>query len=327
MPEVSIIIPCYNEENTIYPLLEAIYQQDYPRSRLEVLIAEGCSEDKTLQKIHLFQTQRPDFSIIIIDNPMHIIPAGLNLALRSTHGEFIIRLDAHCLPYPDYVRRCIDSLKAGLGANVGGRWDIQPGSSSWIARAIAFAASHPFGVGGARYRIGGQPQPVETVPFGAFKRSLIDEIGFFNEELHTNEDYEFNVRIKEKGLVVWFDPLIRSIYYTRSDYLSLAKQYWRYGYWKARMLKRYPMTIRWRQLIPALFVISLAAFSLLSPLVSVALYALFIELGFYLLLISFAGFQATIYARDWKMFPGVIIAIVLMHFTWGISFWWSLLKR
>ena len=211
MPQVSIIIPCYNEENTIYPLLEAIYNQEYPRSELEVLIAEGGSDDKTLEKIHLFQYQHPDFSIVVVDNPIRIIPAGLNLAIRAAHGEYIIRLDAHCIPYPDYVSRCIHSLKAGMGANVGGRWDIQPGSSTWIARAIAFAAAHPFGVGGARYGIGGQAQSVETVPFGAFNRSLVDEIGYFNEELLTNEDYEFNARIREKGLVVWFDPQIRSI--------------------------------------------------------------------------------------------------------------------
>jgi succinoglycan biosynthesis protein ExoA len=261
-----------------------------------------------------------------VDNPIRIIPVGLNLAIRAAHGEFIIRLDAHCIPYPDYVRRCIHSLKAGMGANVGGRWDIQPGRSTWIARSIAFAAAHPFGVGGARYRIGGQAQSVETVPFGAFNRSLVDEIGFFNEELLTNEDYEFNARIREKGLVVWFDPQIRSIYYTRSSYPSLARQYWRYGFWKARMLKQYPSTIQWRQLIPPLFIVSLVFFLLLSPFNTIGLFVLMIELGLYLLVISIAGFQATIYARDWKMFPGVVIAIVLMHFAWGISFLWSLLK-
>jgi hypothetical protein len=53
------------------------------------------------------------------------------------------------------------------------------------------AALHPLGVGDARYRLGGSPQAVDTAPFGAFRRSLVERVGYFDETLLTNEDYEF----------------------------------------------------------------------------------------------------------------------------------------
>ena len=60
--------------------------------------------------------------------------------------------------------------KINLGDNIGGTWKIQPGADTWIAKSIAFAASHPIGAGDARYRIGGVAQEVDTVPFGAFEK-------------------------------------------------------------------------------------------------------------------------------------------------------------
>jgi len=65
--------------------------------------------------------------------------------------------------------------------------------------------------------------------------------------LLTNEDYGSNARIRKSGGKVWLNPFIRSVYFARPTLALLAKQYARYGYWKWRMLRRYPETLRWRQ--------------------------------------------------------------------------------
>jgi len=82
--------------------------------------------------------------------------------------------------------------------------------------------------------------------------------------LLTNEDYEFNTRIRQAGGRVWLDPQIRSVYFARGNLAELAQQYWRYGFWKAQMLKRYPKTLRLRQALPPLFVFSLVLLPLLG---------------------------------------------------------------
>ena len=145
------------------------------------LIADGLSTDGTLDEIRSFHTSHPDLKITVIDNPRRTIPAGLNCALREAQGDTIVRVDAHSRPHPDYVERCVEALNSGVGDNVGGVWEIMPGGESWVARSIAAAAAHPLGVGDARYRLGGVAQPVDTVPFGSFRRSLVENIGYFDE--------------------------------------------------------------------------------------------------------------------------------------------------
>jgi succinoglycan biosynthesis protein ExoA len=325
MPLVSIIVPCYNEQATIRLLLEALYGQSHPRPEMEVIIADGLSTDCTLEEIASFQQEHPDLGVRVVDNPKRTIPAGLNRAIEAAQGEIFLRLDAHSMPYPDYVARCVSALKSGLGDNVGGVWEIQPGGQDWQARGIAAAAAHPLGVGDARYRVGGQAQAVDTVPFGAFHRSLVARIGAFDETLLSNEDYEFNVRVRGSGGTVWLDPAIRSRYFARQSLSALARQYWRYGYWKARMLRRYPETFRWRQLA-GVFVLSFLVLGISGVWFPLARWLLGLELIIYTLALLVVGIQEAFRKRDPALLLGVPLAIATMHFTWGAAFLWSLLS-
>ncbi len=329
IPFVSIIIPCYNEQATISLLLSAICAQTYPLKNLEVVIADGRSTDQTRECIAKFQHSHPELLLRVIDNPQRHIPTGLNLAIRSSRGDYIIRLDAHSVPQADYVARCIDLLEAGKGDNVGGVWEIQPHSQpgekpTWIARSIAAAAAHPLGVGDAFYRFGNQAREVDTAPFGSFKRSLFDRIGYFDETLLSNEDYEFNTRIRQSGGRVWLDPSIRSVYFARPNLLSLARQYLRYGYWKGRMLARYPQSLRWRQMAPPLFALSLAGLCLLSFSWSPAGWLFFAEIGLYLLTLLSASLKTASTRRDLSLLIGMPLAISVMHLCWGSALLWSL---
>lgn len=327
MPAVSVIVPCYNEQNTILLLLEAIYAQTYPRPQMEVVIADGLSKDQTRWQIADFQARHPDLTMQIVDNPNRTIPSGLNRAIQAAQGEMIVRLDAHSVPQPDYVARCVTALEQGFGDSVGGVWEIRPRGSGWQACAIALAAAHPFGVGDAHYRYTTTAQVVDTVPFGAFHRSLVERIGYFDEHLLTNEDYEFNVRLRKAGGKIWLDPAIRSIYFARANLVELARQYWRYGYWKARMLRQYPGTVRWRQALPPLFVLSLLILLLLAIWWPAARWLFVIESAGYAIVLSLAGVQLGTKQRDWKLIFSVPLAIATMHLAWGSAFLWSLVSK
>lgn len=324
--QVSIIVPCYNEQKTIRLLLAAIYVQNYPRQEMEVVIADGLSTDNTRQEITLFQEAHPDLIVRVIENPQRIIPAGLNCALEAANGEIIVRLDAHSIPAEDYVQRCVAAVKAKKGDNVGGVWEIQPAGSTWQAQSIAAAAAHPLGVGDARYRLGGDAQEVDTIPFGAFYRSLIDRVGNYDESLLTNEDYEFNTRVRQSGGKIWFDPGIRSKYIARQKIGDLARQYWRYGYWKARMLRRYPSAFRWRQLA-GVFVISFPLLAVLGIWFWWARWLLGVEVVIYLLTLFLAGIQLAFKRRQVTLIWGVPLAIATMHFSWGTAFIWSMISQ
>jgi glycosyltransferase involved in cell wall biosynthesis len=318
---ISIIVPCYNEVRGIRDLLAALAGQSYPLEELEIIIADGMSTDGTRDVVQSFQRENPHLPILMVDNPARIIPAALNAAIQSSSGEIIIRLDAHSAPSPDYVQLCVETLEDTGAANVGGIWEIQPGDETWIARGIAAAAAHPLGAGGARYRVGGPPGPVDTVPFGAFRRSWLERVGKFNEALLSNEDYEYNVRLREAGGVVYFDPRIRSVYIARPTLLALGRQYARYGYWKARMLRGYPGTLRLRQLIPPVFVVSVLVLALLSLIYPLARALLTIELGTYGLFAFTSAVLAAWRRRDPALVFSFMLALIMIHFSWGIGFW------
>lgn len=324
--ELSIIVPCYNEAHRIWALLEAIAKQTFPLDRLEIIIADGMSTDGTRSVIEAFARQHPQFEIRIVDNQERTIPAALNCAIQVSTGEIVIRLDAHSAPFPDYVDKCVHLLNLTGAANVGGVWLIEPSESGLVARGIASAAAHPLGAGGARYRTSGEAGEVETVPFGAFPREWLDRIGPFNEELLTNEDYEYNVRIRNAGGKVWFDPSIRSVYFARGSYDRLAKQYARYGYWKAKMLQDYPETLRWRQALPPLFILLFLLLLILSIFWIPARWLLGVQLVAYLLITILGGISESVRRRDLSLMLGFPPALWIMHFTWGSALIWSSLE-
>ncbi len=323
--EVSIIIPCYNEENTITLLLEAIYKQNYPKEKIEVVIADSLSEDGTLLKIQEFAMSHQDLQIRVIDNPQRTIPAAVNAAVEYAEGEFIVRMDAHSVPEADYIRHSIALLKEGKAQNVGGIWEIEPGAPTCMAAAIARAAAHPLGAGDASYRIKGTSSYVDTVPFGAFRRQDFLELGKFNEKMLANEDYEFNTRLRKAGGKIWMDNRIRSTYFARKSIGALAKQYWRYGYWKFKMLKEFPESIRWRQALPPLFTLYLIILCLLSFFNQIAFIILITTLGFYLFVLVAASIYESIRRKNacYLLMP---LAFMTMHITWGSGFLYSIFR-
>ncbi len=323
-PAVSIIVPCYNEEATIGLLLEALLLQSYPRRQMEVIVADGLSQDRTREVIAAFQQTHPDLPVSIQDNPIRTIPSGLNVAAGAACGEVLVRLDAHCIPVPGYVGCCVDAIEAGKGSVVGGVWAIQPGGKGFIAQGIARAAAHPLGVGDAMYRLGAAEGPVDTVPFGAFRRSLYQQMGGFDEGLLSNEDYEFYTRVRAAGGVIWLDPAIRSTYIARATLPALARQYWRYGFWKLKMLQQHPRSLRWRQALPPLFLLSLLVLGIMSIFLPVAGTVLLAEIALYVLALGAAGLHAAIRQSQPLLLPGLVLAIATMHFSWGGGFLWSI---
>jgi hypothetical protein len=239
----------------------------------------------------------------------------------------IVRLDAHSVPAADYIERCVAALEAGTGENVGGVWRIEPGAGTWAARSIAAAAAHPLGVGDAQYRHTTRAQYVDTVPFGAFRRELFEKIKRFDETLLSNEDYEFNARILRAGGRIWLDPAIRSTYFARPTFGDLARQYWRYGTWKAAMLKRFPETLRMRQLLPPLFVAGLLLTGLLGIFWPPMRFLFGLAAALYAGALLGAGLESASSRRELGLIFGVPAAIATMHFFWGGAELWHLPAR
>lgn len=327
VPQVSVVIPCYNEAATIGKLLASLEAQTLPKSRFEVVIADGGSTDGTIEEIKNYLELHQDLLVRVIANPARIIPAGLNAAIKASRGSIITRMDAHTLPSANYLELSLRDLEDGKGENVGGVIDILPSADTWIGRSIAVATSHPLGVGDARYRWTTQAGPADTVAFGTFHRELFDRIGYYDESLMINEDYELNTRIRLSGGTVWVDPEIRATYFSRDSLQTLSRQYFSYGFWKFKMLKRYPKSLRWRQALPPIFVFGILMLLLGSTVLEMARILLLAGLAGYLLILTAGSLPAATRKKDWTLTAGIPLAIATMHFSWGSGFLWSILHN
>jgi hypothetical protein len=196
----------------------------------------------------------------------------LNAAIRAARGEIIIRMDAHTEYAPDYIRRCVETLRQTGADNVGGPWVAK--GEGCISRAVAEAFQSPFSVGGARSHVLEHEGLVDSVYLGCWRRETFERFGYFDEELVRNQDDEHNLRIVRDGGKVWQNPEIKSWYRPRGSLSALFRQYMQYGYWKVHVIQKHKLPASWRHLVPGAFVLTLLlllSLSILGLLFSVCL--------------------------------------------------------
>lgn len=260
---VSVVMPVRNEARHVTATLEALAGQSYPSSCMEIIVVDGRSEDDTRALVTAFAGRHPECRVRLIDNPERSIPTAMNYGIAAASGSVIVRMDGHTLPAPDYVASCIAALaRSGAGA-VGGC--ISPVGGTPFGSAVAIAQSSGLGAGDAAFHFATEPQFTDTVYLGAFPRSVLERVGGYDPALLRNEDYELCLRIRAAGWRVYLDPAIRSRYVPRGSPAALARQYAAYGWWKVETWRRHPRSLRWRQAVPAAFVVTLLGSALLAP--------------------------------------------------------------
>ncbi len=323
-PFVSIAVPCRNEALYIAACLDSILASAYPLNQLEVLIADGMSEDGTRDIVAEYAARYP--FIRLLDNPKRIVPAGLNAAIALAKGEIIVRMDAHETYPPEYLPRLVAELEQTGADNVGGVIITVPADNSPTARAIAVGLSHPFGVGNAYFRIGADVRRwADTVPFGCFRREVFERIGGFDEDMVRNEDDEFNLRLIKHGGRVLLLPEVVSYYRARKSLRDVAHMYFQYGRYKPLVARKLGAVMTGRQLVPALFLLTLLALGLLGVWVPGARTAAAAIAGCYTALVL--GFSAlTIRKHGWRCALALTAVFPTVHVCYGIGFLYGVLR-
>lgn len=317
IPTVSIVMPVYNEAGFIVQSLTALTNQTYDLSKMEIIVADGCSSDGTRRIVKLFEKSSP-VRIKLIDNDKRIAPTGLNRAISAAVGEIIIRIDGHCEVDSNYVSHCVLRLQSGLAEAVGG--PIETIGETAKAKAIAAAMGSRFGVGNSAFRTGSNRELyVDTVAFPGYRRAIFDRVGLFNEELVRNQDDEFNYRLRKLGGRILLAPEIRARYFSRSTFASVWRQYYQYGFWKVRVFQLHPAQMSPRQFVPLLFVISIGALTITSLFVSLSQLLLVSIVGVYFVAAMVAAIHAT---RPFKalMVPYVAFTFMILHSSYGLGF-------
>jgi hypothetical protein len=186
--------------------------------------------------------------------------------------------------------------------------------------------SSPFGIGNSGFRTAteGKPFEVDTIPFGVYRRTVFERVGLFNPHMVRHQDYEFNYRVRQSGGRMMLIPGLKAVYHVRGTLGSLWRQYWQYGIWKGRFLRRFPESLRIRHVVPPAFALLLV----LTGLGALAFRPLFVPfaalLGAYLgfILAALLAFAAR---GQWRILPVLPAVMVCLQLGYGLGVWLGLL--
>jgi cellulose synthase/poly-beta-1,6-N-acetylglucosamine synthase-like glycosyltransferase len=246
-PFVTLAVPAYQEEQYIETCLLGILAQDYPADRMEILVADGGSTDRTREIVGRIAGR--DRRVRLLDNSQYRIQArGLNLCIRESRGAFIIVIVVHAEYAENYVSALVREFQR-TGADVAGGAQRMK-ARTFFQQSLCAAFDSPLAMGGASYRSEAKDGWVDTVFPGAFRRAILEKVGGYDGQAVTNEDAELMQRVLAAGGRIYLSRDVVVHYYPRKSLALLAKQYFRYGQGRARTLLIHGRFAVWRPAIP-----------------------------------------------------------------------------
>lgn len=321
-PAVSIVMPMRNEASHVEACLESLLAQDH--SNLEVIVVDGMSDDGSTALVEAIAASDP--RVRLLSNPKRIIPAALNIGIRASQADYIVRADCKSRYQPDYVSTCVHYLERAVAENVGGPCVSQPGAPTAMARAIAAISAHPMVMGGSRYRSNMTAEEyTDGVTYGAWPRAIFDQLGYFNEELERGEDNEFNGRILRAGGRILKTPRIVVNYRCRPTLPQFLRQTFQNGFWHFLTLAANPNGVRARHFVPAGWVGWILGFASLA-LVDIELaWPLAFGASIYSAALLLIAIQL---GRMHGLAVAALVPLVVcaFHFVYGLATWAGVLR-
>lgn len=311
LPGITVIIPVLNEEKHLAKTVQSVLNQKYSAA-VEIILALGPSSDKTNQVAN--QLAAENKNIQLIDNPRGLTTVGLNASIAKAKHPVIVRIDAHSEPADNYFELGVRELLTQKADLVGGIMAAKGYGS--FQKAVAWAYTSRFGIGGAKFHVGGKAGEAESAYLGIFQKSALERVGGYNEEIIRGEDWDLAQRIKATGGLVWFSPELKVTYWPRGNWKKLAQQFFSTGVWRGDLTRSNPGKAGIRYWIPPILVLLVAA-----GLINLATgnYLGIFPAALYLL--GVVGITTTVRSLSLKSRIALVIVLPTMHFSWGIGFW------
>jgi glycosyltransferase involved in cell wall biosynthesis len=310
---ISFIMPVLNEEAHLRNAVTSIFEQHgLVAGQVEVILALGPSKDKTNK---IAEDLSNEYPVQLVSNPTGKTPVGLNLAIAKAKYDVVIRVDAHSVLSPSYSSTAVKILSETGAANVGGLMKAE--GVTPFQKAVAWAYGSRFGLGGGTYHVGGSAGPSDSVYLGVFRRAVLTKLGGFNEKMIRGQDWELNLRIRESGEQVWFDPRLEVTYFPRSTWRKLVKQFFDTGAWRADLTKSHPNKANLRYFAPPVLVLTSFIGLILAFIGFGGLIGL-LPIASYLLAVALISLTAK--QMSWKARLALIVALPTMHLSWGTGF-------
>jgi glycosyltransferase involved in cell wall biosynthesis len=313
--DVSVLTPVLNEEADIEAAARTMLGQRFD-GEIEFLFVDGGSTDGTLDMLHEFAARDP--RVRVLHNPARQTTAALNIGLSHATGDFVVRMDAHSHYPPNYIAGAIERLLRGDVDWVCGP-AIAEGDGPWSA-SVSAALRTPLGQGGSRKWEPGQSEvELDTGVFtGVWRRSYLDELGGWDEGWPINQDSELAARVFERSGRIVCLPELAAVYTPRNSPKSLARQYFRYGYYRTKTSRFHPDSMRRPHVAaPVILPTVLTAIVAPRPIRTVARAGLLAYLGSLVAVTARAALKRDAGGGQLARMP---IVLAIMHLSWAAGF-------
>jgi len=323
-PSVSVVIPCHNEEKFIAKCLDSVLQQDYPKEKMEILVINGDSKDKSKEIIETYSKRYP--FIKLLENPKRFTPFAFNIGIKNAKNEIIVIMGAHAGYKKDYISKCIETLIKYEADNVGGVLKTISANNKIVTKSITECLSNFFGVGNSHFRKNlNKITKVDTVFGGCYQKEIFKKIGLFNESLVRSQDMELNIRLKKANGKILLNPEIITYYYPKSKLKDFFLHNIKDGIWAIYPFKFVKIPLKLRHYIPLIFITSLLITGFLGIFHPLLFFVFLFIISFYLIVSLYFSARIAYNNKDIKYLFLMPITFACRHFGYGFGSFWGIL--
>lgn len=201
-PLVSVIIPCYNQEQYLQEAVDSVLASTY--ENIEIIIVDDGSTENTkfLETFYASKTK-------IIHQENQRLSIARNNGIKQSLGEYILPLDADDKIHPEYIEKAVNILETQ--SNIG----------------IVYCEAEFFGEKKGKWKLKKYKFPDilwRNVIFcsAMFRKSDWEKTGGYKKEMKfCFEDWEFWITLIENGAGVYQIP--ETLFYYRQNVSSMSK--------------------------------------------------------------------------------------------------------
>ena len=212
-PKVSIIVATLNNERTIDECLKAIFELNYPKDFLEIILVDGCSKDATVEIAQKYPVK-------VVSTPLNA-PAAYNYALKIVSNDILGFIDADAKVEKEWLNKLMAHLGDPQVAGVSGNIETWNTENPW-ARSIGYDLKNRYA------RLKKYVVRVATMNL-LLKKSVIEEVGGFDENLPSQYDTDLGFRITSRGYKILFEPSATCYHFNRPTVSGYFRQQLQYG--------------------------------------------------------------------------------------------------
>lgn len=319
LPFITICMPVRNEERYIERTLQELLNQDYPKDRYEIIVADGESEDRTKEIVNNLSVKNPN--VILMSNPRRLSSTGRNVGFKNGKGDMFLVVDGHCwIGHNQLLKNIVNCFEKSNAHCLSRPQPLDPPDITDFQKAVALARASRVGHGGDSLIYSDHEGYVSPVSNGAvYKKEVFEKIGFVDETFDVCEDVDFNYRLKEAGFKAYMSQSLAIKYYPRESLYGLFKQMVRYGKGRFKFLKKHPETLSFTGLVPVFFVIGLVVLPILGFFYNTFWWIFLFTFGLYACLILSTSFVIS-KKEGLRAIKNLVSIFIVIHFGLGVGF-------